>query len=80
MNVEARNHYYYINRILEKNESSSKVYTNFKNILKDKIEREIEFIYVSKITKASLSKIERTKSYLFIRTNRLENETRLIYK
>ncbi len=75
LNVDARNHYQWMNTILEKNQFSGPVYTNFKNILRDKIKREISFKYLEDITKPSLVELEnKFNSYIFLRTDKLNAE------
>ena len=74
--VDARNYYEWIKMVVNKNELHTEVYTNFKEILHDKIPREINFEYIENVTKTSLKRIDRKKSYLFLKYNLLTSITK----
>jgi hypothetical protein len=62
--------------IVSESGSSGGINTNLKEILSDKIPREINFKYVEKVTKSSLEKIKTPNYKLFLKAEYLDEETR----
>jgi hypothetical protein len=77
--VDARNYYFRINTIIQGTKLEKKVYTNFKAICTEKIQRDIEFDYVDNKSVEEIfnrKPVSKVKTY-FLRLDYLEEQTKI---
>ena len=78
--VDARNYYEWMNTIVEREGLHKVIYSNFKDIINDKIPRRINFEYIKNVSAATLQNIKGANYYLFLKLDILNSNTRTFIK
>ncbi len=78
--VDARNYYEWLNTIVAREGLHKVIYSNFKDIINDKIPKRINFEYIKNVSAATLQNMKGANYYLFLKLDILNSNTRTFIK
>lgn len=78
--VDARNYYEWLSTIVKRKGLQKVIFSNFKDIIDDKIPRDINFKYIKNVSTKTLLNIKAKNYYLFLKMDFLNSETKTAIK